>query len=208
MFLRFITSILLFVPVALCAGIEPSSTATDFEWELQTPDRIIYRDRVPVGQIALTTPAFGKKPAKPTGEAVALIVEIAYCPGDSSARYYGLSVELQNNGTQTAATLDATEIPVLYRMMDYTLKTATDIGGTERSDTRFQFRSKAGLFIGFEQHGKTQQIELRIPAHENYPEVSRWIARDQLSTLRDLLDLTVFELKRQGATIIMAGKTK
>jgi hypothetical protein len=184
--------------LTVAAPTEPTIAATDFEWELSVPDRALYRDRVTVGQVALTTIPSGKKAAKTTGETMTLIGEIAFVPGDSLARYYGASLGLSGSA---AVILDAAELPALDRMLEYTLNTARDIAATDRADTRFQFRSKAGLFLGFAQHGKAQQFEIRFPAHDPKPEIVRSLTRDQLSTLKDLLDLALFELKRQGAVI-------
>jgi hypothetical protein len=203
-YMRYLNFFILFLPLLVFAApTEPASVATDFEWELTVPDRVLYRDRVTVGQVALTTVPSGKKAAKTTGETLALIGEIAFVPGDSLARYFGASLELTGGA---AVILDAGELPALDRMLDYTLNTARDIAATDRSDTRFQFRSKAGLLLGFAQHGKAQQFEIRFPAHDPKPETVRFLNRDQLSTLKDLLDLALFELKRQGAVITMPRK--
>ena len=49
----------LILALALLGCVSPlaaqsSVPATDFEWELQTPDRTLFRDRIPIGQVSLT----------------------------------------------------------------------------------------------------------------------------------------------------------
>jgi len=189
---------------AFCAGAQPLPAATDFEWELLNPDRILFRDRVPVGEIQLDADAksgfFGKR-KKSTGETLSLWTEAAFVPGDT-ARFLAVSIEtVLNEAPRGETILDANEISAFYKAVDYLLATSGNIATTERTDTRVQFRSKSGMVLLFRQSGKAQYFEMNFPPRGNRPEHATSMSRDHLSTLKDLLDLTLFELKRQGAAV-------
>jgi hypothetical protein len=191
---------------ALPSSAQTPPPATDFEWELQVPNRVLFRDRVPVGRIPLTVESksgfFGsRKSRKNSGEALALWVEAAFVPGDT-ARFLALTLEL-NAGelTRASAVLDAAEFPSLCKSVEYVLSTARNIAGTERSDTRVVYRSLGGLELVFTQRMKVQRVELRFPARNGEQADVRPLSREQLSLLKDLLDLALFELKRQGASL-------
>jgi hypothetical protein len=188
--------------LALAAPPPPADVATDYEWELRTPDRTLFRDRTPVGQISLIAQSGkDKKKAKPSGEVLTLISEVAFAQGDT-ARFFAASFELWR-GTVIAesAVLDAAELPALWRSLSFMLTTAQGTGGTDRADTRITFRAKSGLTFAFEQVGKVQQFSLSFPQRDKQDETLRVLTADQFSTMKDLLDLVLFDLKRQGAVI-------
>jgi hypothetical protein len=189
---------------ALPLTAQPSAPATDFEWELQTPDRTLFRDRIPIGQVSLEIERksgfFGSR-KKSTGEALAVWAEVAFIPGDT-ARFLAVSLDLMSGELPLAsALLDAMEFPSLYKSVEYVLSTARNIAGTERTDTRVVYRSRSGLELAFIHQIKAQRVEFRFPAGEGEQAVVRTVSRDQLSLFKDILDLAFFELKRQGASL-------
>ncbi len=84
-----------FIAVILCALVilqasfaqSPTKIATDYEWQLTQPGRTLFRDRLPVGQIALVA---GKK-EKATGELLQVLTDIAFMPGDSN-RFFAVAL--------------------------------------------------------------------------------------------------------------------
>ena len=200
----------LLIPVVPPAA-QPLAPATDFEWELQTPDRTLFRDRVPIGEIPLTAARksgfFGSR-KKSGAEVIALWTEIAFVPGDT-ARFLAVSLELAAGELPLAAALlDAVEFPSLYKAVEYVLSTSRNIAGTERTDTRVVYRSRCGLELAFIQQKKAQRVEFRFPARGGEGAVVRAVSREALSLFKDLLDLTFFELQRQGASLPPVGGTK
>ena len=107
-----------------------------------------------------------------------------------------------------AAVVDADELPALWKALGYISSTAQGISGTERSDTRVTFRTRSGLTVAFEQSGIAQRFLLSYAARAGRSEVVRSLQSDQLATLRDLLELTLYDLKRQGAQIGPVSDTK
>jgi hypothetical protein len=203
----------LILVLALFSCVSPlaaqsSVPATDFEWELQTPDRTLFRDRIPIGRIPLTIESqsgfFGSR-KKSSGEAMALWTEVAFVPGDT-ARFLALSLELNaGESVRAAALLDAVEFPSLYKSVEYVLGTSRNIAGTERTDTRVVYRSRGGFELIFIQRMKAQRVEFRFPARNGEPAIVRSVSRDQLSLFKDILDLALFELNRQGASLPPLG---
>jgi hypothetical protein len=206
----YILALALLTLIAPVTGQPPAST-TDFEWELQTPDRTLFRDRLPIGRIPLTAESksgfFGSR-KKSSAEALALWTEVAFVPGDT-ARFLALSLEL-NAGelTLAAAQLDAVEFPSLYKAVEFILGTARNIAGTERTDTRVVYRSRSGFELIFIQQVKAQRVEFRFPSRAGEQAVVRTVNHDQLSLFKDILDLALFELKRQGAPLPALGGEK
>jgi len=206
----------LILALALLACVSPlaaqsSVPATDFEWELQTPDRTLFRDRIPIGQVSLTVAGksgfFGNR-KKSSGEAMALWTEVAFVPGDT-ARFLALSLELNaGESLRAAALLDAVEFPSLYKSVEYVLSTSRNIAGTERTDTRVVYRSRGGFELAFIQRIKAQRVEFRFPARNGEQAVVRSVSHDQLSLFKDILDLARFELQRQGASLPPISGTK
>ena len=203
---RMPTLLLIFAPLFFyaAASAQVSAPATDFEWELQVPNRLLFRDRIPVGGIPISLDRksgfFGTR-KKDGGETLSLWTEVAFVPGDT-ARYVGVAFELgEKTGPTVTAILDALEIPSLYKSVEYVLNTSQSIANTERTDTRVVYRAKCGLELIFFQQGKTQRFEFRFPPRGEQPPVVRYLSRDRLALFKDLLDLTLFELKRQGAPL-------
>jgi len=202
-----VLALALLIP-ALGPAAQSPAPATDFEWELQTPDRTLFRDRVPIGQVPLTVAGksgfFGSR-KKSGAEVIALWTEVAFVPGDT-ARFLALSIEL-NAGELPLATvlLDAVEFPSLYKAVEFVLSTARNIAGTERADTRVVYRSRGGLELTFIQQKKAQRVEFRFPARDGERAVVRAVSREALSLFKDTLDLALFELKRQGASLPPVG---
>jgi hypothetical protein len=196
------------LPLTLLALPAPATdAATDYEWELRAPDRPLFRDRTPVGQIALMSPDKKGKP-KASGEMLTLLSEVAFVPGDT-ARFFAASVELwKGTGIVQSAILDAAELPALWRSLSYIITTAQGTSGTERSGTHVSFRSKSGLTFDFEQAGKVQQFSVTIPASDRQENTLRFLTPDQFGAFKDLLDLVLFDLKRQGAAIGAVSEIK
>jgi hypothetical protein len=184
---------------------QPLSAATDYEWELQTPGRTIFRDRVPVGQIALIRTEgggiFGRK-GKPTGELLTILTDVSFVPGDT-ARFYGVGIEIGDRKTNyVSLILDADELPSLWNSASYIAKTAMNIANTERIDTQIRYRGKSGWSLEFTQQGQKQFLGLAWTDARTGIRDHRSLTPDQLSLFADLIDLTIFELNRQGAEIL------
>jgi hypothetical protein len=185
--------------------------STDYEWELLSSNRTHFRDRTPAGQVVLLTPAragiFSRKP-KSSGEALTLYAEVAFVPGDT-VRSYAASLDLGDASGVTATTmLDASELPSFWRFLDYAASTAHNIAATERAGTSVEYHTKGGLFIAFSQTGTAQQFVIRYPGSPGHSEITRGLTADQLSSLKELCDLAIYELKRQGANITSPAAIK
>jgi hypothetical protein len=184
---------------------QPLNSATDYERELQVPGRTLFRDRTPVGKISFIkqgarTGLIGKK-QKLTGESLTLLTDVAFIPGDT-VRYFGAMLELAAGEHMiSSVVLDGEEVPRLWSSITYMLETGEKIRSTERTDTRMQFRGKSGWSLTYFQAGTAQRVELSFPAKDKEPEEVRSLTRDELSALKDLVDLALFDLKRQGAQL-------
>ena len=192
-----------FLALVLIAWSQPINVATNYEWELAVPGRTLFRDRTPVGEVSFVkegarTGIIGKK-VKYTGENLGIVADVAFVPGDT-VRYFGVALELASGSDLIRSTfMDGDELPQLWSSLKYMLETGDKIRGTEREDTRMQFRGKSGWTLTYFQNGTMQRVELSFPAIEKQYELVRTMTRDELSTFKDLVDLTMFELKRQGA---------
>ncbi|MBK6765100.1 MAG: hypothetical protein IPG71_01970 [bacterium] len=175
----------------------PEKIATDYEWQLTQPGRTLFRDKVPVGQIGFVA---GKK-EKATGEALQVLTDIAFTPGDST-RYFAVTFRvMEGDRLYGEVILDADELPELIKSARYLAATALDIAATERAETDITFRSRAGLSLEFRQVGQQQQLQLALPDPLSDGEIIRPLTSDQYSLFADLLDLAIYELNRQGANI-------
>jgi hypothetical protein len=188
------------------ADAQPITVATDYEWEINTPGRTIFRDRTPVGQIALIKTEgggiFGGK-GKPTGELLTMVADVAFIPGDT-LRFYGAGIEFGTDKyTNGTITLDQDELPSLWKSATYISKTATNIAKTDRIDTAIRYRGKSGWSLEFTQQGQNQFLGLAWTDPQTGALEHRSLTPDQLSILADLIDLTIFELNRQGASITL-----
>lgn len=195
--MRTLIGVILFALVILPTTLAQSTTkiATDYEWQLNQPGRTLFRDRLPVGQIALVA---GKK-EKATGEVLQVLTDIAFMPGDST-RFFAVAFRIGEGSTVYSEVLaDADEIPELIRSARYIVQTATDIATAERAETRITFHTRADFGIEFIQVGTRQQLTVVLPDPLSDGEIIREISADQLKLFSDLLDLTIFELNRQGA---------
>jgi len=178
--------------------------ATNYEWELATPGRTTFRDRTPVGHIALVHTEgggiFGKK-GKPTGELLRMVVDVAFVPGDT-LRFFAVSMEIID-GRRLLETIivDHDELPSFWSGAKYISQTAANIANTKREDTQIQYRGKNGWSIEFTQHGQNQFLGVGWDDALTGVREYRSITPDQLSVLVDLIDLAVYELNRQGASI-------
>jgi len=192
---RLLIVILLFGAVAFAQA--PQTIATDYEWQLTQPGRTLFRDKLPVGQIGLVA---GKK-EKATGEALQVLTDIAFMPGDST-RYFAVTFRvMEGDRLYGEVILDADELPELIKSARYLAATALDIAATDRAETDITFHSRAGLSLEFRQVGTAQQLQLALPDPLSDGELIRPLTPDQYSLFADLLDLTIFELNRQGANI-------
>lgn len=177
---------------------------TDFEWELNQPGRTIFRDLTPVGKIDLVHLSgqgglLGKK-GKETGEAILLNANVAFVPGDS-LRFFAAVFQLWEGSSERAfAVVDASELLGISQAMSYMLETAGHILDTERPETRISRRTKSGMIVNFYQYGKSQKFIVDFP-DKDHQILSRGLEPEQFQSLRDLIDLTIFELRRQGALI-------
>ena len=198
--------LLFLLPVLALAQpvLQPTSgLATDYEWELQAPGRTLFRDLTPVGRISLrhlagTGGILGKK-GKETGEHLFIQADVAFVPGDS-LRYHAANFSLVNGNVLAESIVDASEVPPLYAALKYMLQTAGHILDTERPDTRVQHRTKSGLIFLFTQAGKEQRFAVAWPDPAGKL-IERGLEADQFQSIVDLLDLTMFELRRQGAVL-------
>jgi hypothetical protein len=194
----------LFVFVLTPLAFAEAPPPTEYEWEVQSPNRTLFRDRTPVGQVFLMTEArkglFSRKP-KESGEALNFFTEVAFVPGDT-VRTYGAVLSLGDGPSVTASTLfDGAELASLWKYLDYAAATAKNIAAVQRTGTRIEYHSKSGLALAFSQTGTVQRFEVRFPAATGRSEIIRPLTGEQLSTLRDLVDLAIYDLKRQGATL-------
>ncbi len=195
--MRVFIAVILFALVFLPRSIaqSPTKIATDYDWQLNQPGRTLFRDRLPVGQIALVA---GKK-EKATGELLQVLTDIAFMPGDSN-RFFAVAFRIGEGSTVYSEVLaDADEIPELIRSARYITQTATDIASSERAETKITFHTRAGFSIEFMQVGTQQQLTVVFPDPLSDGEIIREVSTDQLGLFADLLDLTIFELNRQGA---------
>jgi hypothetical protein len=202
------TVVLALTVSALPVGAQPAAPSTDFEWELQSPNRTLFRDRIPVGEVPLSgekkSGFFGSR-KQAGGEALAVIVEVAFIPGDT-ARFLAVGFELKSGESLLAdVLLDAAEMPSFRKSVEYDLTTSENIANTERADTRVVYRSRAGMEFGFLQRIKDQRFEIHFPARDRQPAIVRSLNRESVLLFRDLLDLVLFELKRQGAPLPTSG---
>jgi hypothetical protein len=146
----------------------------------------------------------GKK-GKETGEDVLVQADVAFVPGDT-VRYFACNISMFEGSSLTGeAILDAYELAALHTAVTYMLQTAGHMIDTERADTRIQHRTKCGFEVLFAQQGKGQAFELAWPAADG-KSIRRGLEADQFQSLADLLALTMFELRRQGAVIQAAAE--
>ncbi len=169
--------------------------ATDYEWQLTQPGRTLFRDRLPVGSIELVA---GRK-EKATGEVLQVLTDIAFEPGDT-VRFFAVNFRL-TAGEQglTEALADAAELPGLIGAARYAIETSKNIAGTERAETLVTYRTRSGFALNLLHFGTQQQLSVEWPDVQHAGRIERIINADQLSLFADLLDLTIFELNRQGA---------
>lgn len=191
-----VTALLLALVISSTGQAQPpTKIATDYEWQLNQPGRTLFRDRLPVGQIALVA---GKK-EKVTGEVLQVLTDIAFMPGDSN-RFFAVAFRIgEGNAVYSEVLADADELLELIRSTRYIAQTAIDIASTERSETTINFHTRAGFAIEFTQVGMRQKLTAVFPDPFSDGEIIREISADQLKLFSDLLDLTIFELNRQGA---------
>jgi hypothetical protein len=196
---------IIFIGLQDCIG-QPISAATDYEWEIKTPGRTMFRDRTPIGQIALVKTEgrgiFGGK-GKASGEKLTLLSDVSFIPGDT-LRFFGAAIEFENNKQISGSImLDTDELPSLRESASYIAKTATNIANTERLDTSIRYRGKGDWSLEFTQKGQDQFLGLSWTDSATGIHEHRSLTPDQLTILVDLIDLTVFELNRQGAGIVL-----
>jgi hypothetical protein len=189
--------------VMICAGVLPSlaqnKILTDYEWQLAEPGRTLFRDRLPVGQLTLVE---GRK-EKPTGELLQVLTDIAFIPGDS-VRHFAAGFRIfEGEKIYSEVIADAEELPELITSARYIAETAVNIAGTMRDETRITFRTRANFSLEFIQLGTQQQITVAMPDPLSDGEIIRTLSADQLKIFSDLLDLTIFELNRQGANLVV-----
>lgn len=177
----------------------PARIATDYEWQLTQPGRTLFRDRLPVGQIAMVA---GRK-EKVTGEILQVLTDIAFMPGDSLKHFATAFRVVEDDRIQSEVLADAEELPELISSARYIAETAVNIATTERTETHITFHTRAGFSIEFLQIGLQQQLQISLPDPLSDGEIIRPISADQLKLFSDLLDLTIYELNRQGAGIIV-----
>lgn len=179
--------------------------ATDYEWELETPGRTMFRNRRLIGSVPLAPGRglkmpLGKSKAR-AREALALYSDVTFVPGDT-VRYFGVTLELTGKREVLAlAVLDPDELAPFRSALRYLLKTAENIRHSERTDTQIFFRGKSDWQILFRQQGTQQQIEIHFPATASYTEQQRELQASQVSALADLIDLAILDLRRQGALV-------
>jgi hypothetical protein len=187
----------------VCAGVVPAwaqnQILTDYEWQLAEPGRTLFRDRLPVGQITLVE---GRK-EKPTGELLQVLTDIAFIPGDSLRHFAAAFRIYEGEKIYSEVIADAEELPELINAARYIAETAVNISTTERAETRITFRTRDKLSLEFLQIGTQQQIAVVMPDPLSDGEIIRSLSTDQLKLFSDLLDLTIFELNRQGANLVV-----
>jgi hypothetical protein len=194
----------LIVFALLTAAFAQTVPATEYEKELSKPGRTLFRDRTIVGTILLSsTPQRGKptRKSKTPLDTLSLYSDVSFVPGDT-LRYFGATLELTGEkGTISASLIDAEEIPSLRAALEYNVETARNIASTDRNDTRIMYSSKSGWSIIFNQVGKVQQYSFAFPTHgDGLPQV-RYLSAELFSSFSELVELMVFDLKRQGAKI-------
>ncbi|MCB9369062.1 MAG: hypothetical protein H6507_08165 [Calditrichaeota bacterium] len=180
-------------------ALSQTKILTDYEWQLSEPGRTMFRDRLPVGQIALVE---GRK-EKLTGELLQVLTDIAFIPGDSLRHFAAAFRIFEGERVYSEVIADAEELPELIGAAKYIAETAVNIASTERSETRITFRTRANLSLEFIQIGTQQQINIVMPDPLSDGEIIRTLSADQLKLFSDLLDLTIFELNRQGANLVV-----
>jgi hypothetical protein len=185
---------------------QPIGTATDYEWELKTPGRTLFRDRTPIGQIALVKTEgrgiFGGK-GKASGEMLTILSDVSFIPGDT-LRFFGAAIEFDlQKRISGSIMLDTDELPLLWKSASYIGKTAANIANTERLDTSIRFRGKGDWNLEFTQKGQDQFLGISWSDPVTGIREQRSLTPDQLTILVDLIDLTIFELNRQGAGIVL-----
>ncbi len=198
-----VLAVLLFMTaLSLAQDIEP---ATDYEWELQTPGRTMFRNCTFVGSVPLSERShrkfpFGKAQAK-TLEAVELYTDMAFEPGDTT-RYFGANLVLKGQDKPLAfAILDVDELAPFEEALRYLVKTAEGMRTSNRTDTQIFFLGKSAWEILFRQQGTVQHIELHFPETSQQEAHDRELNINQVSTLADLVNLTMVQLERQGALL-------
>jgi hypothetical protein len=194
---------LLFVAAsALSQDIGP---ATDYEWELLTPDRTMFRDRTLIGNVPLAQEGarktlLGRSKGK-TGRALAVYTDMAFVPGDT-VRHFGADLVLTAKDEPLAlAILDPDELTPFQEALRYLATTAENIRHSERTDTQIFFRGKNEWKILFTQRGTEQRIEFHFPAVAPYEEQRQELQISHVSALADLIDMALLNLQRQGAVI-------
>jgi hypothetical protein len=73
---------------------------------------------------------------------------------------------------------------------------------SERTDTQIFFRGKGAWEILFRQQGTEQHIELHFPETSEQEAQQRELDINQVSALADLVNLTMVQLRRQGALLV------
>ncbi len=179
--------------------------ATDYEWDLQTPGRTIFRDRTLIGSVPLAQTRERKSPLSKakvrTHEALAVYTDISFEPGDTT-RYFGANLVLQGETELLAFTvLDPEELGPFETALRYILKTAEGIRNSERSDTQIFFRGKNSWEVLFQQQGTVQRIEIHFAAGSSFAEQRRELQAAQVTALADIVSTALSELKRQGALL-------
>jgi len=177
--------------------------ATDYEWELQTPGRTMFRDRSLIGSVPLAQTRERKSPLTKakvrTHEALAVYTDVSFVPGDTT-RYFGADLVLQGEAELFASViLDPDELGPLETALRYILKTAEGIRTSERSDTQIFFRGKNNWEVLFQQQGTAQRIEIHFAAVSSFAEQRRDLQAAQVTALADIVATALSELKRQGA---------
>lgn len=190
--------------VALLSAVStaqpPAKIATDYEWQLAQPGRTLFRDKLPVGQIALVS---GRK-EKVTGELLQILTDIAFAPGDT-VRHFAATIRVfEGERIYSEVVVDANELAELIKAARFIVQTAADIASTARSETDITFHTRAGFSLEFRQVGTEQLLQFAVPDPLSDGEIIRVLSTDQLRLFSDLLDLTIFELNRQGAGIKVA----
>src|SRR3989339_1705450 len=183
---------IIFICLQISAG-QPIAFPTDYEWEINTPGRTVFRDKTPIGQIALVKTEgrgiFGGK-GKPTGEVLTVLSDVAFVPGDTS-RFFAAGIEFADKKNITGSILlDHDELPSLWKSASYIAKTASNIANTERNDTSIRYRGKGDWSLEFTQRGQDQFLGLSWTDPNTSNREYRFLTPDQLTVLADLIDLT------------------
>jgi len=194
--------LILALSLALSQELGP---ATDYEWELQTPGRTIFRDRTLIGSVPLVQTRERKSPLTKakvrTHEALAVYTDVSFEPGDTT-RYFGADLVLQGETELLAfVILDPEELGPFETALRYILKTAEGIRNSERSDTQIFFRGKNNWEVLFQQQGTAQRIEIHFAGVSSFVEQRRELQATQVAALADIVATALSELKRQGALL-------